>query len=139
VKQRHVSAYLEAIFRFTKCWLIETNATPYFIYYLHNGNASTQDDTKKLNRIGCWGFVLLCERIESCSYDTLTLTSMPTSPTSEEMRLQDRNWPSLSILKNSSVIHRICGWLGPTADLNAFKIKIFPAGNSILIPRLFND
>jgi hypothetical protein len=25
MKQRHVSAYLEAIFRFTKCWLIETN------------------------------------------------------------------------------------------------------------------
>jgi hypothetical protein len=25
VKQRHVSAYLEAIFRFTKCWLVETN------------------------------------------------------------------------------------------------------------------
>jgi hypothetical protein len=25
VKLRHVSAYLEAIFRFTKCWLIETN------------------------------------------------------------------------------------------------------------------
>jgi hypothetical protein len=24
VKQRHVSAYLEVIFRFTKCWLIET-------------------------------------------------------------------------------------------------------------------
>jgi hypothetical protein len=24
VKQRHVSAYLEAIFKFTKCWLIET-------------------------------------------------------------------------------------------------------------------
>jgi hypothetical protein len=23
--KRHVSAYLEAIFRFTKCWLVETN------------------------------------------------------------------------------------------------------------------
>ena len=77
--------------------------------------------------------------IESCSYDTLTLTSMSTSPTSEDMRLHNRKWPSLSILKNSSVIHRLGCSLGPTAVLNAFKIKIFPAGNSILIPGLFTD
>jgi hypothetical protein len=31
VKQRHVSAYLEAIFRFTKCWLIETNIRPVWL------------------------------------------------------------------------------------------------------------
>jgi hypothetical protein len=31
MKQRHVSAYLEAIFRFTKCWLIETNIGPVWL------------------------------------------------------------------------------------------------------------
>lgn len=94
---------------------------------------------KKLNHIGWMGFVLLCKCTESCSYDTLTLTSMPSSPTSEDMRLHDRKWSFLSILKNSSVIYRIGGWLGTGADLNASKIKIFPAGNSILIPGLFTD
>jgi hypothetical protein len=31
VKQRHVSAYLEAIFSFTKFWLIETNIGPVWL------------------------------------------------------------------------------------------------------------
>jgi hypothetical protein len=31
VKQRHVSAYLEAIFRSTKCWLVETNIRPVWL------------------------------------------------------------------------------------------------------------
>jgi hypothetical protein len=51
VKQRHVSAYLEVIFKFTKCWLIETNVgTVWLDVEMSISNHTVQTNLKMASR-----------------------------------------------------------------------------------------